>query len=165
MTKSPPMNAPCLCHSHKIFEQCCAPFLEGQSLPSTPEALMRSRYSAFATANIAYIQATMCGEALKGFNEAHTRGFAQQNCWVKLEVLDTSFDTDTIGYVEFKAYYVRGSTLRCLHEHSKFMLKNNHWYYVSGTHTQDTDMKMVIARNTACPCGSQRKFKNCHAKN
>src|SRR5690625_64062 len=44
----------CPCHSGKEYAACCAPYHQGE-LPPTPATLMRSRYSAYALGNAAYI--------------------------------------------------------------------------------------------------------------
>ena len=40
--------APCPCGSGRAFDECCGPFLSGAAAAPTPEALMRSRYAAYA---------------------------------------------------------------------------------------------------------------------
>ncbi len=49
-------SAACPCSSGLDFASCCEPYLTGAKLPPAPEALMRSRYSAFATGNITYLE-------------------------------------------------------------------------------------------------------------
>ena len=39
----------CYCNSQKQFKDCCEPYIKGQKNAPTAEALMRSRYSAYAT--------------------------------------------------------------------------------------------------------------------
>ena len=58
----------CICGSGKNNVDCCAQYIGGEKLPLDPESLMRSRYTAYANANIAYIAATMRGAALVGFD-------------------------------------------------------------------------------------------------
>ena len=36
----------CPCGANSTFEDCCQPIIEQREVASTPEALMRSRYSA-----------------------------------------------------------------------------------------------------------------------
>ena len=42
----------CYCCSGREFEDCCQPFIKGLAKPATAEALMRSRYSAYATVEV-----------------------------------------------------------------------------------------------------------------
>jgi SEC-C motif domain protein len=51
-------NSPCPCGSGRPFDDCCGPHLSGQTIPPTAEALMRSRYSAFAVGQADYLRAT-----------------------------------------------------------------------------------------------------------
>jgi len=46
----------CPCCSNRSFSECCEPFLVGKKIPGTPEELMRSRYSAYATGLVDYIE-------------------------------------------------------------------------------------------------------------
>lgn len=52
------MMQTCYCCSGKLFEECCKPILDGVRKASTAEELMRSRYSAYATASVEYILRT-----------------------------------------------------------------------------------------------------------
>ena len=45
----------CPCGNPMPFEACCRPLLQGDRAPETAEALMRSRYSAYATGEVDYI--------------------------------------------------------------------------------------------------------------
>jgi SEC-C motif-containing protein len=38
----------CPCHSGKNYQVCCEPYHKGEKYAETPQALMRSRYSAYA---------------------------------------------------------------------------------------------------------------------
>ena len=48
----------CYCGSAISFEKCCEPILSGKLKATTAEAVMRSRYSAYATHNADYLIAT-----------------------------------------------------------------------------------------------------------
>lgn len=78
----------CPCGSKISYSSCCGLYHSAKAIAPTPEALMRSRYTAYTQANFDYIKATMRGKLLKNTTP--------------------------------------------------------------------------IARNAPCPCGSPRKFKNCH---
>ena len=54
----------CPCGSGKPLSACCGPYLEGKEDPPTPEALMRSRYTAYTQGNLDYIEKTMKGNTL-----------------------------------------------------------------------------------------------------
>jgi len=123
---------PCPCGSQKTFEQCCNRYISGEQLPKTPEALMRSRYSAYTKANISYIQKTMCGPASQEYNAKEARQWAKTAHWLGLKIIKTS-QNDTIGHVEFIARYRLNHTEHQLHECSEFHYIDNRWYYIQGT--------------------------------
>lgn len=155
----------CPCFFEKSYKSCCEPYLLGEKIPETPEALMRSRYTAYTMANIDYIKATMRGNALIGFQELDAKHWAKRVRWVKLNVLNSSLENATTGYVEFEAQFVDGSRLKSIHEKSTFLREENQWFYIEGSNIPTTHTQQTINRNTPCPCGSLRKFKNCHGAN
>lgn len=152
----------CPCDSQKNYLSCCEPFITGKQSPQTPEALMRSRYSAYTMANIDYIKDTMRGKALAGFQEQEARAWASRVKWIKLVVFKSVIESSSLGFVEFEASFVDGSQLKSIHENSEFIRDNGRWYYVGGQHLPTSATKQIISRTKDCPCGSRRKFKNCH---
>ena len=50
---------PCHCGSGRPYSACCAPYIHGEASPQTAEALMRSRYSAYAEHAIDYLGDTL----------------------------------------------------------------------------------------------------------
>lgn len=164
--KNPNMNKVCYgvcpCDSQKNYLSCCEPFITGKQNPETPEALMRSRYSAYTMANIDYIKETMRDNALVGFHELDAKRWAKRVNWIKLKVLKSDIESSGIGYVEFKASFVDGSHLESIHEKSEFIFEKGRWYYIGGQHLPTADTEQMISRTMDCPCGSRRKFKNCH---
>ncbi len=113
---------------------CCGAYIQKKKQAETPEILMRSRYSAFAEGNIAYIRKTMRGHALLGFDK---KNYLQDNTiWLGLEVIATNLEprNPNLGYVEFKAKYKQkqNKETETIHENSKFEKIAGKWYYVSG---------------------------------
>ncbi|MCW8832412.1 MAG: YchJ family metal-binding protein, partial [Colwellia sp.] len=45
----------CFCGTNLTFEQCCQPLIHARKYAQTPEQLMRSRFSAYATNAYQYI--------------------------------------------------------------------------------------------------------------
>lgn len=154
----------CPCYSHKDYSSCCGLFISGKENPTTPEELMRSRYTAYTMANIDYIRNTMRDDALIGFQEMDAKHWAKHVIWIKLHVFESTLENSNTGYVEFEAIFVNNARLQSIHEKSRFIRQDNRWYYVSGEHLPSTYPEQNISRNTTCPCGSQRKFKTCHGK-
>ena len=154
----------CPCDSQKSYVDCCEPYLTAKHTPETPEALMRSRYTAYTMANIAYIKQTMRGKAAVNFHEIDAERWAKKVLWIKLHVVNAILENDGIGFVEFEAFFVEGSCLKSIHENSRFIREQGRWYYVDGTHLPVSHATQIVSLNMNCPCGRQRKFKNCHGK-
>lgn len=153
----------CPCCSQTSYEQCCQPYLDGQKTPQTPEQLMRSRYTAYSQANIDYIKKTMTGKPLIHFNDEEAKKWAKQSQWLNLKVIESTTEQPELGFVEFIATFIDHDRLTTIHERSEFHKKNNHWFYVDGINQQETNIKNPkITRNSTCPCGSGKKYKNCH---
>ena len=102
------------------------------------------------------------GSASMDFEESDAKRWAKRVKWVKLHVVQSVTENSNTGYVEFAASYVEGYRLKTLHENSKFIREADRWYYVSGTDRSTTSTEQMISRSMDCPCGSHRKFKNCH---
>jgi SEC-C motif-containing protein len=123
----------CPCESGVDFPNCCEPFLQYKTYPETPEALMRSRYTAYFNGNLDYIKTTMRGKALSQFNKQH----ASKNpvAWIGLKILAIPNNADpNIGYVEFIATFKKNNIIDHIHELSKFHREEGRWYYVDGEH-------------------------------
>ena len=120
------MNCPCC--SGNFYENCCKPFHSGEQQAPTAEALMRSRFSAFAIPNGEYLMETTLPAKRKFHNKKDLQKWGESNEWTKLEILKS-----TLNQVEFKAYYNdENGKPQIHHEHSLFKNVNRRWYYVSG---------------------------------
>ncbi|UYW01446.1 hypothetical protein K5I29_00360 [Flavobacterium agricola] len=120
------MNCPCF--SGLPYANCCEPYhIHVQNAP-TPLALMRSRYSAFATHNADYLMRTTLPAKRKFHDKLDLLDWAQQNTWTNLEIVEA---VDNI--VEFKAYYtdVSGKP-QIQQERSRFQKLSDKWFYVDG---------------------------------
>ena len=124
---------PCACGSSKEYEACCEPFHKGDALPETAEALMRSRYSAFARAEISYLKDTTWPPYQKSFDEAGYLTRATQSIWVSLRIIETEagLKDDTKGTVTFEATSMMHGQLNTQSEKSSFKKKAGRWYYVA----------------------------------
>lgn len=127
---------PCPCLPDLSFESCCGPFLKGTLAP-TAEALMRSRYSAYALKDAAYLHRTTHASTRKKHPLKEIAKWAKRTNWLKLEVLRTEkgLETDSEGIVEFNAYFTeKDHHIHVLHEVSFFKKEESEWFYVSGEH-------------------------------
>lgn len=119
----------CFCGSKKSYQDCCEPIINDFSQAKTVEQLMRSRYSAYAQGDLAFIKKTMAGNALKEFQEQKQQGWQQPTEWLNLEV-HSSKTLNKKGYVEFTVTYRREGQKRSMREHSVFKKIDGKWYYV-----------------------------------
>ncbi|WP_294214267.1 YchJ family protein [uncultured Chryseobacterium sp.] len=121
------MNCPCC--SGKSYEDCCKPYHTGEKNAPTAEALMRSRFSAFAIPNADYLWETTLPSKRKYHNKRDLHDWSTANTWTKLEIVGKP-STNT---VEFKAFYTDGGGRHEVHhELSTFRMVQNRWFYVSG---------------------------------
>ncbi|MCG7200646.1 SEC-C domain-containing protein [Marinobacter pelagius] len=141
----------CPCGSGKAYEQCCQPWHQGKPAPS-PEALMRSRYTAFVQKRVDYLLETWHPDTRPA--ELDMEG---SPAWVSLQILDSTGQGNR-GVVHFRAVYRIGDGWGYLEEHSDFVREEGRWYYLSGE-TEEGQLKP--GRNDRCPCGSGKKFKAC----
>ena len=122
-------RTPCPCGSELPYADCCgrwhAGVAQGEHAP-TPEALMRSRYSAYARHLPEYLLATWHGSTSPGDLEL----FPVK--WLGLEVRHAEMRGDA-GVVEFVAR-CRDSAGRAqrMHELSRFVREHGRWYYIDG---------------------------------
>lgn len=130
------MNRLCPCGSLKTYLLCCGAYIENHLLPETPEALMRSRYTAYHDVNLDYIAATMKPPASLDFEPAASYQWAKENKWVKLAILNSS-QSDNTGIVEFIAYYQHKNKTRQIHEISEFEREQGKWFYTRGKHKKE----------------------------
>jgi SEC-C motif domain protein len=156
----------CFCGSGSAFELCCQPFLRGEREATTAEALMRARYSAFATGTVDYIVRTLDPRRRRSFDENTIREWALNSEWHGLEIKATKDGApeNERGTVEFIARYSQQGVQQEHHEVAEFRKENDRWYFVDGKVSGATPFVRTepkIGRNDPCSCGSGKKFKKC----
>jgi SEC-C motif domain protein len=115
----------CPCGRGLPYAECCEPAHLGHA-PATAEALMRSRYSAFALDNDAYVLSSW---------HPHTRPADIEPDpglrWVGLDIIESTggamFDAE--GIVEFRAHYRDHGKHADLVEKSRFVRHDGQWVY------------------------------------
>ncbi|RAN79780.1 hypothetical protein B5P43_13190 [Bacillus sp. SRB_336] len=120
----------CPCNSGDTLAACCGRFIHapaGTPFPPTAEALMRSRYTAFATLSADYLLRTWHPDT-----RPDTLELDPQQHWYRLEILSTvrggPWDND--GVVSFRARYRHGGVRDSLSETSRFVRLGKQWLYV-----------------------------------
>ncbi|MFG6493511.1 YchJ family protein [Microbacterium sp. P03] len=122
-------DAPCPCGSGERFDGCCGPLLDGAPAPR-PEALMRSRYTAFALGDAPHLR-----ESWHPGTRPDTIDLDAATRWIRLEILDVEGGgrDDRRGTVEFRAWYRDpGRPETSLHERSRFVRQSGRWWYLDG---------------------------------
>lgn len=149
----------CPCGTGASFNDCCQPYLSGNAIAPTAEALMRSRYSAFATQNVDYLVQTHHPSSRTLNERTELMQACQQTTWKKLTILHIRQGQaqDFRGIVEFMAVY-QATEFGQLHERSNFVKESGRWFYADGTILPP----IMPKRGEPCWCGSEKKFKRCH---
>lgn len=126
----------CPCGSSLPFESCCHSIITGQRKAATAEELMRSRYTAFTLADAEYLMKSWHPQTRDLSEKRELQNWAKSVQWVKLQVIDTEagLEGNTVGSVEFVAYYREKGKLRTIKEKSSFTIVDGHWVYVTGIH-------------------------------
>ena len=118
----------CPCGTGLTYDGCCGR-LHGGTAAATAEQLVRSRYSAFAVGDAAYLQATW-DPATRPRSLELDPGVR----WTGLEVLATTggrvFDAE--GTVTFRAHSRVGPVEHTQQERSRFRRADGRWVYVDG---------------------------------
>ena len=164
------MSAPdCPCGSGRVLSSCCDPYIAGKALAPTAEALMRARYTSYATGRIDFIEKTHAPESRADFDRKASEKWAKESQWKGLRILATKggAETDAEGVVSFVAAFAQGGQDYQHHEIATFRKDKGAWVFVDGKSPKpDTFVKSgpEVGRNDPCHCGSGKKFKKCHGK-
>ena len=118
---------------------------------------MRSRYSAFALGDSAYLAASWHPD----FRPADV-GVDRSLRWVGLSILGSDLEARP-AIVEFEARFLAAGRLDALRERSRFVLDAGRWWYTDGDRLPPVGKPRQPGRNEPCPCGSGLKFKRCCA--
>ena len=112
----------CPCGLGLPYDDCCGRLHRGDATAATAELLMRSRYSAFAVGDAAYLLRTWHPST-----RPRRLRLDDGEQWLRLEVLGRSTGglLDTEGTVEFRAHARSGVQ----HEISRFV-RDGQWLYV-----------------------------------
>lgn len=153
----------CPCGSGRDFAACCGPIIAGTP-GTTPEAVMRSRYTAYTLENMGHLRTTLAPEALTDYDETAAATWAHQAEWYGLEILECNGGgaDDQEGFVEFRARYRMKGQEMVHQERSRFRRHDGLWLYVDGDIPKPKTRHVEkVGRNDPCPCGSGKKYKKC----
>ncbi|MEU5948719.1 YchJ family protein [Micromonospora sp. NPDC047465] len=117
----------CPCGSAQPYAQCCGRLHRGEADAATAEALMRSRYSAFAVGDTAYLL-----RSWHSSTRPRRLDLEPGQRWTGLEIVDADRGGlfDATGVVEFRAHYRAGGRPGTQTERSRFVREDGRWVYL-----------------------------------
>ena len=146
----------CPCNPNTTYQACCGRYHAGEPA-SSPQILMRARYSAYVKGLIEFIKATSLPVQQAQLDTTAIAQWSQNSQWLGLEVLAETLAPDLRhATVEFIAHWqdVRGQQQH--QEKSLFIKPAECWYFY------DPNVPLQAERNAPCPCGSQFKIGRAH---
>lgn len=130
----------CPCGSGARYRECCGPRHDGTKLAETPEALMRSRWSAFALGKGEYLYDTLAADhpdrqmprsiAARELSRAKDR-----QRFLKLTIVEVPSPEE----VTFHARIFEKGRDVSFTERSQFVKENGAWKYASGELSRDVE--------------------------
>lgn len=156
----------CPCGSLRYYADCCEPYITGAQNAPTAEALMRSRYAAYAEHAVDYLMQTCMLEGREKIDRKSTQDWSEKSTWLGLKILSVNGggEGDTEGEVEFEASYEMQGLKELHHENARFKKLDGRWFYDQGLVAPAATITRAapkVGRNEPCPCGSGRKYKHC----
>jgi SEC-C motif-containing protein len=164
---TPPIDCPCT--SGRAFSACCEPYVTGRAQAPTAEALMRARYTSYATGRIDFVEKTHAPESRADFDRKASEKWAKESQWKGLSVVAVKGGgaDDADGVVHFVARFATGGQDYEHREIATFRKERDTWWFVDGKSPKpETFVRSgpEVGRNDPCHCGSGKKFKKCHGK-
>jgi len=161
----------CPCGSGLEYNICCEPFINGTKKVETAEQLMRARYTAHVTVDVAFIMNSVLPLKKHEHSEKTVLNWASKTDWRGLDIVNVTdgSNSDESGQVEFVAHFLKDGMKRKHREIAKFKKEDDTWYFEDGEKVVSEQQQIVnsepkAGRNDPCPCGSGRKFKKCCGK-
>jgi SEC-C motif-containing protein len=118
----------CPCGSLSPYDGCCGLVHSGTAPAATATALMRSRYSAFAVGDSAWLL-----RSWHSSTRPRSLELDPDQLWDRLVILGTTagglFEAE--GTVEFRALSTHRGRSDVVHENSRFVRENGLWVYVT----------------------------------
>ncbi|GGB68386.1 YchJ family protein [Knoellia flava] len=134
----PGASGPCPCGGVPEgvpLSACCGPYLAGESWPPTPEAVMRSRYTAYVVRDEDHLFRTWHPTTRPAEVEVDP-----SLTWTGLDVLEAGGNDDE-GIVEFAAHWTSGEgAVRqrgAVRERSRFTRRAGRWFYLDAVRSGD----------------------------
>jgi SEC-C motif-containing protein len=117
----------CPCGTGEPLAACCERLHSGRQPAATAEQLMRSRFSAFALGEEAYLLSSWHPSTRPKRVQLDP---AREWTWLEITGRAGGGPFDTEGTVEFRAHYRLGDLDGVLEEKSRFVREDGAWLYV-----------------------------------
>ncbi|SDD12674.1 YchJ family protein [Actinokineospora iranica] len=119
-------GARCPCGTGLTYGECCGRAHSGAVPAGTAQALMRSRFTAFALGDADYLLRSWHPDT-----RPKSVDLDPDQRWVRLDVLATTAGGPLHheGTVEFRAHFRHGRERGELHENSRFLRVDGRWVY------------------------------------
>ncbi len=157
----------CPCGSEKSLADCCKPYIKGKKKAPTPEALMRARYTAYATQETQFILESNAPQTADDVDLDATKQWSKKAEWEGFELVSSKMEEgESQAELEFIARYSIDGQQMKHHELSTFVKQDGSWYFLDGDTVKPKPIRREgpkIGRNDPCPCGSGKKYKKCCA--
>jgi SEC-C motif-containing protein len=133
----------------------------------TPEALMRSRYTAYGKRNYIHLERSLSAAQRADFSPADAKTWAESSEWLGLEIRGTTGGgpEENDGTVSFVATFRTAGEERKHVENARFIREHGVWVYDGQVVEKSVPVRHAEpkpGRNDPCPCGSGKKYKKCH---
>jgi len=160
------LTDPCPCGSGASLGECCGPIVSGEKEAPTAEALMRSRYTAYALGEMTHLKRSLDPKWHATFDEDGAREWSEKAEWKGLTVVAAKggLENDTEGEVEFIARFAMDGEDQEMRERARFRKRGGGWRYLDGkvkSSKEPVSAGPKVGRNDPCPCGSGKKYKKC----
>ncbi|MFZ2971572.1 MAG: YchJ family metal-binding protein [Ferribacterium limneticum] len=119
----------CPCGSGRRYADCCGQLHFSAKNEMTPEALMRSRYSAYVLKLADYLLASWHPSTRPASMDLAEDDGTK---WLGLEIKRCAQQDENHATVEFVARYRIDGRGHRLHEISRFVREDGRWFYVDG---------------------------------
>lgn len=147
---TPGRNDECPCGSGRKYKKCCGPYLEGTTWPEAPEALMRSRYTAYAVGHAAHLVRTAHPEheSRQGIDPERfareTLVYCQRMEFTGLTIHKAVPEDDQgVAQVHFTARYRAGGKEDGFTELSEFVRYDGRWVYRTGRYVNELETNRI----------------------
>lgn len=124
----------CPCCSGLSYVRCCEPFILGNKVPETAEKLMRSRFTAYAVGNPAYLAGTTAAAEREKLDREELKRYCSTLRCLGLAILKVQAggQSDETGEVTFRAKLLLNGQRMLHREKSRFVREEGRWVYLDG---------------------------------